>query len=297
MGRIDRVITEFVNTPWAIMPEKLSAMMQVLELRSQGIRVDEGVTIEAQGPGETEVRGGTAVIPVQGIISHRMGLLQAMSGGTSTERLVRQVRDAVNDESVGSVLLNIDSPGGSVAGLFEAMDEIRSLRGSKPIVAIANTLAASAAYGLAAMADEIVVTPSGEAGSVGVISVHTEFSKFDEMAGVKNTIIKAGQFKGEGNDMEPLSDEAKDFFQARVDEVYDGFVKRIAKGRGVSVSDVRGEAFGQGRAYGPDELQRRGMVDRIATFDATLARLSKPATRRRRAEAMKRRLEIEEQRA
>lgn len=297
MSRIEMASAELVNTAWAITPQMMRTMINSLSGKSL-LDIDlTAMEKQAVMAAATQVVGGVAVIPVRGVISHRMGIMQMLFGGTSTQQLTQQIREAASSESVGSIVLNVDSPGGSVAGLFEVMDAIAAVRGSKPIVAVANTLAASAAYGISSQADEIVVTPSGEVGSVGVIQVHTEFSKMDERVGITSTIIKAGQYKAEGNDIEPLSAEALEYFQQRVDETYTGFTARIAKGRGAKASAVRGEQYGEGRMYGPEEAVRRGMADRAATFEATLSRLAGPQRRRRSAQAKLRQLDIEANRA
>ena len=203
--------------------------------------------------------------------------------GTSTERFAQRFREALANPEVGSILIDVQSPGGTVDGVQELADEIRAARGDKPIIAIANAYAASAAYWIASAADEMVVTPSGEVESIGVFAAHQEFSKMDEMLGCKTTLIAAGKFKVEGNPFEPLSEEARDAIQARVDDYYSMLVSDVAKARGVKVSDVRG-GFGQGRMVGARDAVAQGMADRIDTFDNTLTRLlsgrSRPRGRR-----------------
>ncbi|MGU3494221.1 S49 family peptidase [Xanthobacteraceae bacterium A53D] len=155
---------------------------------------------------------------------------------------------------------------------------MRALRGGdKRIVAHINALAASAAYWLASQADEVVVTPSGRAGSIGVYTVHEDVSAALDKAGVKRTYISAGEYKVEGNETEPLPDEAREYIQARVNESYRLFVADVASGRGVSPEHVLAE-FGKGRVFGSAELLKRGMVDSIATLDETLARLGADTT-------------------
>jgi signal peptide peptidase SppA len=134
-------------------------------------------------------------------------------------------------------------------------------------------MAASAAFWIGSAATEFVATPSGSVGSIGVLHVHAEQSKALEDSGIKMTITKAGKYKGEGSPFEPLDDSAKDFIQGRVDEAYSMFVKDVAKGRGVSVGEVR-KGYGEGRLLGANEAKELGMIDRIATLDKTIDRLA-----------------------
>jgi capsid assembly protease len=213
---------------------------------------------------------GVAVLPVLGTISHRMGMFSASSGGTSTEALTREFRSLLADSSVSAIVLDVDSPGGSADGIDELATEIFKARGKKPITAVANTLMASAAYWLAASADEIVVSPSAEVGSIGVLAAHEDRSALMEKLGVKVSLVSAGKYKTEGNPFEPLSDEARANIQKRVDEAYGRFVRAVARGRSVPVDTVR-NGFGEGRVVSAREAVRLGMADRVATIDEVIA--------------------------
>jgi len=195
------------------------------------------------------------------------------------------------------VVLDVDSPGGAVNGVEELADEMLRARGQKPVVAVANTLAASAAYWIATAADEVVVTPSGEVGSIGVFAVHEDFSAALEAAGIRVSLVSAGKYKMEGNPYEPLGDEGRAALQERVDDYYGMFVGAVARGRGVAAKDVR-EGFGQGRLVGARQAVELGMADRVATLDETLDRVARrvAGNRSRRGalslEARRRRLRL-----
>jgi len=177
---------------------------------------------------------------------------------------------------VGQILIDIDSPGGSVYGVAELADEIVSARAKKPVVAIANSLAASAAYWIGCSASEFYVTPGGEVGSIGVWQAHQDYSKAMDEAGVKTTLISAGKFKVEGNPYAPLDEEAQGFMQSRVDDYYAAFTKAVAKGRGVSIPQVR-DGMGQGRVLGADAALASSMVDGIATFEDVVKKMRRDA--------------------
>ena len=269
--KYSHILTEFFNTPWAILPEKLAVITRLLIAKSQGY-VQASPDGQAQNQRTSTQVGSVAVIPVYGVIAQRMDMFSEMSGGTSTDRLTKQIKSAISDTAVGAILLDIASPGGSVYGISEISDIIFKARGQKKITAIANSLSASAAYWIGSAAEDFVITPGGEAVSIGVLAAHTDISKLEENEGVKTTLISAGKFKVEGNPFEPLSDEAKVAIQGRIDEYYDMFVKSVARHRDVSPSDVR-NGFAEGRVVGAKESGSLGMVDRIATFDDTLEKL------------------------
>jgi signal peptide peptidase SppA len=171
-----------------------------------------------------------------------------------------------------------------VPGTEELSNEIRSLRGGeKPIIAHVNSLAASAAYWIAASADEIVVTPSGRAGSIGVYTAHDDISVALEKRGIKRTYISAGKHKVEGNETEPIGKDTLAHIQDGVNRSYSRFVAAVAEGRGTTVGKVE-DGYGQGRTFFAEALMDRGMVDRIATLEQTLERFgaeTQPAAVRR----------------
>lgn len=247
---------------WAMPPERLSALLAM---------VASGRVQALERPSPLK-QGNVAVLPLVGAITHRDSMLARLFGMGTVQGFLRQFRAAVSDPTVKAVVLDIDSPGGTVDGVPELADAVYQARGSKHIVAVANTLAASAAYWIASAADEVVVTPSGEVGSIGVYAVHEDYSGALEQAGIKATIIKAGKHKAEGSPYEPLSDEAKDYMQARIDAVYQQFVAGVARGRGASVRDVR-EGYGQGRTMGAKEAVAAGLADRVATLEEVITGL------------------------
>jgi len=217
--------------------------------------------------------GSVAVIPLSGFLTQKPTLFSMLFGGTSVQAFAREVVAALGDQSIGAVLLDIDSPGGETFGMTEAAAQIRAARGTKPLVAVANPIAASAAYWLGSQADEFVVTPSGLAGSVGVFSTYVDESKALEQAGLAVTFIKYGARKAEASGVEPLSEGALASIQARVDEAGRMFEADVAKGRGVSVAKVHSD-FGEGGILTASQAVAAGAADRIATLDEVVARLA-----------------------
>lgn len=272
------------ETPWAIRPEVLAQIVASLRAeRTVDLAADEDETSAVRAAiGDRQSSGGSiAIIPMQGVIRPRVSLLELLfgSGGSATIPTLRsRLRAAVADSQVSAIVFNVDSPGGMVDGVPELAAEIRDARRTKPVVAVANTTAASGAYWLASQADELWVTPSGSVGSIGVFTVHEDFSAFDARLGVKVTLISAGKYKTEGNPYEPLSEEARAAAQARIDTFYGMFVDDVAAGRRTDVAAVR-DGFGQGRMELADAAVAAGMADRVGTIEDAIGRASELVTR------------------
>lgn len=268
----DRAIRALLRTPWAITEGKLEEILGFLEAHAAGERMSEEEARERFGasrPGTTRTLGQIAVIPVYGTIVPRANLMTAYSGGTSVQQLAANFDAALQNDDVAAIVLDVDSPGGSVSGIEEMAQRIRRARGTKPIHAVSNFQMASAAYYLGSQADEVVVSPSAEAGSIGVFMIHTDVSEAAAKVGVKHTIIKAGRYKAEGHPYAPLGEEAQAALQAEVDEFYDLFVGAVAKGRGVKESAVR-NGFGEGRCLSAKRAVKEGLADRVATLEEVI---------------------------
>lgn len=228
---------------------------------------------------------GVAVVGLQGMITPKPSFLAMLfggGGGLSTFR--RQLDAAVANPDVGHIILNVDSPGGSVDMVSETAAHIRAAGEQKPIVAVANTMMGSAAYWLASQAHEIAVTPSGSVGSVGAYKMHQDLSVAHEMRGIRPTLIAAGKHKVDGNPFEALSAEALAKAQQDVGDYYGMFLSDVAKGRGVDVPSADdGEAFGGGQMFIGQRAVRNGLADKVATLDDTVKRLSSGRARVRNA--------------
>lgn len=275
--KYQHILSAFAAEPWALQQEKMAALTDFFMFAAKGgVYSAEDVALRVGGrqePKSLERAGAVALIPVYGVLSQRMTMMSEISGGTSYQALTQMLRAALADDNVSAVVLDINSPGGSVPGTMELAAEIRSLRGNdKPIIAQINSLAASAAYWIASQADEVVSTPSGQAGSIGVYTSHDDISALMEKEGVKRTYISAGEYKVEGNETEPLGGDTRKFVQERVNESYRLFVAEVAEGRGVTTEKVLAD-YGKGRVFATGELLKRGMIDSVATLDETLARL------------------------
>ena len=268
------VLQAFVETPWAILPSKLAALTEVVERHVNGEKLSaEEVQTRIHGasrPADRRVQS-VAVLPLFGSIFPRANMLTDMSGATSAERFSNQFSALLKDPEVNAIILDVDSPGGSVEGIEELSQKIYDARGQKPIIAVADHLMASAAYHIGSAADEIVASPSSELGSIGVFAVHEDYSVALQNEGVKISLISEGKYKTEGNPYEPLGDEAKAAIQKMVAEYYDAFVSSVARNRGVNAAIVR-NGFGEGRVVSAQEAVKLGMADSIGTLEQTIER-------------------------
>jgi signal peptide peptidase SppA len=280
------LIAEFLSTPWALMPERLNAVAGVLARWSHGAAASDAVmeTVaadrqarEAKKAGAAQAAsGGIAVLPFYGVVTQRGNMMDDISGpgSVSTQRFTAAFREALAEDTVGGILIDIDSPGGSVYGVAELAEEIYQARGQKPVVAIANSLAASAAYWVGSAASEFYVTPGGEVGSIGVWQAHYDYSQALAEEGIKPTLISAGKYKVEGNAYQPLDADAQAFMQSRVDDYYAAFTKGVSRGRNVGIAKVR-DGMGQGRVLGADAAQAENMVDGVMTVDAVIKKMQR----------------------
>jgi capsid assembly protease len=216
-----------------------------------------------------EQMGRVAIVSMRGLIVQRPDLWTRYGYDTSASQFAEVNEALVADPSVGSIVWDVDSPGGVVAGVPEAWARLYALRGQKRIVAVANSLMASAAYWLSSAADEVVASPSALVGNIGVVHVHVDYSKANDLAGQNYTYIYAGKNKVAGHPDAPLSDDALSLIQDRVDGAYAQFVKSVSQGRGVTPEAVR-SGFGQGAALMAVAGQSAGLVDRVASLASVL---------------------------
>lgn len=273
-GRLMNLLDVVRNMPWAIQPEMLEVIHQIVWNHSEGIKADIA-DIEAKLGRKLEntynvrVEDGVAIIPIHGVISKRMNFFMEISGGVSTELLSRDYNVALEDESVKAILLDTESPGGAVDGTFEAAETIFSGRGKKPVIAYANGLMASAAMWIGSAADEIIAGETAQVGSIGVIAIHTEYSKAQENKGIKSTVLSSGKYKAMGNNIEPLSEEARGVIQGRLDYYYGMFVNAVARNRNRSVEDVL-KNMAEGRVFIGKQAVDAGLADNTGSFEFAL---------------------------
>lgn len=277
--RYQSIVRAVYGTPWVIREDKLDAIRHFLARRSAGDALSrEEIAAAMSGrPQPVAVKDTpeskkVALINVLGVVCQRMSLMEEISGGCSTEAVGRAFDKAIADGNVGTVILNIDSPGGSIFGVQELAEKIYAARGKKRVIAIANSEAASAAFWIASAAGEFFVTPGGWVGSIGALMVHYSTEGWEVKEGYETTITREPEGKAEGAAGESLTQAAKAHRQQLVTDVYDKFVAAVAKHRNVSVKTVA-SSYGQGRMLMAEDAKAAGMVDRLVTLEQLLSEL------------------------
>lgn len=219
------------------------------------------------------VKGGVGVVHIYGPIEQRVTAELMKAGGTAVEEISASLDALLANKAVDAIVLDVDSPGGTISQVPELADKLRGARGQKRLYASINSLAASAGYWIASAAEQVMITPSGYSGSIGVYMLHTDQSKALEAGGVKITMVSAGKFKTEASPFEPLSEEARGYLQGLVNANYDKFIKALSINRDKSMDEVR-RNFGQGRLMNAEDSVANGLANRIMSMEDLLARLA-----------------------
>jgi signal peptide peptidase SppA len=256
------------GVPLAVMPAKLQTMLTIVGPRFLGLDMGpvDSATSSHDKPPSID---GIAIIPVVGTLVKR-----AMPGDSTSDLTYDEIQasflSSLNDPSISAIILDIDSPGGEVNGMLDLADAIFQARGTKPIVAVANELAASAAYAIASAADSVLIPRTGMVGSVGVLAVHMDMSGFDAKEGFKFTTIAAGARKTDGDPHAPLSPDAQAVIKAEVDRIYSLFTETVARNRKMSVDAVRKTEAG---LFSGEQAVAVGFADDIGTISSALTGL------------------------
>jgi signal peptide peptidase SppA len=273
-------LIDIMTGPWAIIPDKLGEIQAIYEAHVRGPKIDiKGVEAALGRPLDNghqpyTVVDGAAIIPVSGVLAKGMSLMTKISGGTSTARLQDELRAALDDVTVNSILLHVDSPGGTVDGTQEMANAVFAARGVKPIVALADGCACSAAYWIASAADQVFITSdTTQVGSIGVVASHVDVSGAEASMGRKTTEITAGKYKRVASQYAPLTEDGRASIQAQVDHIYSVFVEQIAAFRAVSVETVLSE-MADGRVFLGRQAIDAGLVDGVSTMADLLTSLS-----------------------
>ena len=266
-------IIDILTSPWAIVPEKLYEIQEIYSTHLRGDKIDLAA-IEAKigKPLENEAKdydvvNEVAVIPIHGVTAKRANMFMRISGGVSTELAGRDITEALNDPDIKGLVLDIDSPGGTVDGVLELANIIFEGREKKPIVAYSDGMMASAAYWIGSAANEIHISgDTVQTGSIGVVATHIDYSQYEKKLGIKTTEVYAGKYKRLVSQYKPLSKDGKDELQNRVDYLYSVFVDTIARHRGESSNTVL-ENMADGKVFIGNQGITAGLVDGVSNLD------------------------------
>lgn len=266
------------NQPHLCTPEYAETVLAVL---SEKLNIQEGlfqIQNEPKEKRDIEVNAnGVYTLPIVGSMVHRGGMMDAMSGTMSYEGIQSNIQSALDNPNVKSILLDVDSSGGAVAGAFDLRDFILEAKGKKPIYALARDSMCSAAYLISSACTKVYATQTAAVGSIGVVAMHVDKSKVNEEAGIKPTFIYAGKFKTAGNTNEPLEGEALDYLQESVNDSYDMFVKAVADARGLDEKVIRDT---EARVYKGAKAKSLGLVDGVRGMKAVYKELAEISQKR-----------------
>lgn len=274
---MDRMLAS--SALWAMHPGFLAELLKSGSIEAmlpdsiRGIANAMGGTREAAKPADPIREGSTIILPVTGTLAPR-----GLYGSTYYDTLADRVREAAADTKVGTIVLAVRSPGGYVWGCAEAGDAIFEAREAKPIVAVADPYCFSAAYWLATQCSAFYCTTSGEVGSVGVRSGHTDISGFEQKIGMVTTLVASSPDKIAGHPYAPLTDEDRAEIQAGVDESNVAFANAIARGRGMKPGDVAA-VHGTGKTFSAPRALANGAIDGVATLRDVVAKYGSSRSR------------------
>lgn len=277
---LPRITAELIGTPLAIDGARASVMLQAIGPRLFG----RPVTVAGAHPAFEQQAGilpqrleravassnhpaypvidGVAVIEIEGTLVPKGSWIGMDCGETSYEGLRTQIERARRDPGVRAAVVEVDSPGGAVASVFETAEALARLSAEKPTMAILTSVACSAAYLLASQARRIVMPEFGFAGSIGAVVMHVDWSAALTEAGVKVTLITSGAHKADGNPYEPLATEVVDRIKADLDQVRGRFAEVVGRGRGKALTAKAAMAT-EAQVYSGREAVTLGLADAI----------------------------------
>lgn len=279
-----------LNRPLLMQPDSLNIFISAL---SDRVGIDRLITAEGEALNTVDMRAlagsstgreprsyavsdGVAILPISGTLVNKSGNMQPYSGMTGYDGIQARAQQALDDDSVHSMLLDIDSPGGEGAGCFEVADFIREASAIKPIYAFAGELATSAAFAIGSAATKLYLPRTGTIGSVGVVVAHKSIEKALDKAGVEVTLIHSGDKKVNGNPYESLPDDVRSEIQTSIDEMREMFASMVAKHRGMKLSAVMATEAGVFNGQAAVDI---GFADGIMNFTEVLNMAKKNATK------------------
>lgn len=262
------------NQPWAMWPTCLETLLSRVP-REANIPLEALAAKLGQPLAQTytaELRDGVAMIPISSVVMRYANRLSQLLGATALDVFALDFQQAIENPEVKAIILNIDSPGGTVTGVNECADRIYAARGQKPIVAYVSGMAASAAYWLASSSDEIILDETASVGSIGVVSLYTDDSEQKAKNGIRQ--IQMVNSASPRKCLDVTSDAGKAEIQAFIDRIADVFFQKVARNRNVTTDRVLSQ-FGQGSLFVGSEAVSQGLADRLGSLEQVITELSK----------------------
>jgi len=268
--RFQRIIEHVYCSPWLISAAGWDSVHRLVSeriLKPKAERPEEDFFGDELP--QMKIVGTTAIIPVDGVIGRKLGMMEKSCGATDTLDIEEDLKSALANPSVKNIVLDVNSPGGTVSGVPELAQAIANADKSKPVIAFANDMMCSAAYWISAGARRVVATPSASVGSIGVFVPWVDKSKAYEAMGLSVDIIKAGKYKAMGYPGTSLTSEQRGFIQADVDSTHAEFRSFVKQYR-TSVGDesMEGQTFS-----GKDASSVKLVGQLVSSMDELLSQL------------------------
>jgi len=251
---------------WAITPRAIQALVRTAR-HADFEAVISRVGKPVENGRDVENHNGTAVLDIRGPLFRYRSIFTWLLGGTAIEDAAIDLRAALDDPAVQSIVLAINSPGGQIDGINELANMIRAATAQKPVTAYVDGLAGSGAYWLAAAAGKIVADETAQLGSIGVLATVVDDTNAEERRGVKRYEIVSSQSPLKRTD--PATDEGRDQLQQMVDAMAQVFIEKVAKFRGTSEERVARD-FGRGAVLPARSAVAVGMADSLGSLEALL---------------------------
>ena len=276
MTDLPYLASRLYGTPLLIARPKLEVILGVVARKMAGetLATPPPTTMDVSMSGDLQILEGIAVLPVLGTLVRRASYIGAASGLTSYHDIEAMAEQAFADPQVRAVLLEIDSSGGEAGGVFDLAQRLRNLAqtSGKPLWAIADEAALSAAYAIACAADRLWLTRTAEVGSIGVVAVHVDESVADAKAGITYTFLHAGAHKVDGHPHAPLPTPVAADIQADIDQLHAQFISLVAGFRRLTVEAIRDT---EARVYRGEAALQAGLADQIGTRSEAITALQR----------------------
>lgn len=259
------ILQTITETQWLMEAIYLQQIYNIATEATEKVCVEAGQNTALDNDAAAEVRGNTAVIHVLGPIFRYENVFTQFFGGTSVETLAKDIQKALDNPFITGVLLNIDSPGGQVSGINELAELIYEGRKRKPIKAYVGNLAASAAYFIAAAAEEIILDDTASVGSIGVVT--TIFPKKDG-EGVEVVSSNAPNKRPDYS-----SEKGMNTVREHLDSIENVFISKVAKYRTLSFNKVIDGGNQGGMRVGKDAVIHK-LCDRLGSFEGVIKEMN-----------------------
>jgi signal peptide peptidase SppA len=268
-------LLESLSNPWLITAEYMESMAETVRSHMLGPKLNLSSIEEkintfstSQEDRDFEVVNGRAIIPLYGMIVKKPSAFERIFyGARGLEKFEDMFDQALADESIKEIIIDVNSPGGAVPGVQNMAAKIFKSRGKKQITAFVSEMMASAATWIGTAADRVIIGEgTTKTGSIGVYTTHVSWKDYEKRVGLQTTLIKAGKYKVSQHPDNKLNKDDKEYIQGQVDYIYDLFTKDVARNRGVGQETVM-ESMADGKIFIGQQGIEAGLVDGFSSIE------------------------------